>query len=57
MEYRLGSLCAIDTVPHEEFDIKSKQILLDLASCVANEIKLRVNFNSDVASVRTFPVY
>lgn len=48
---RLGSLCAIDTEPHEELSLEHKQMLLDLAALVVDEIKLRTKLNQDMMTV------
>jgi GAF domain-containing protein len=46
--FRLGSLCAIDTVARPAFSLREKQALLDLAALVVDEIKLRARLTNDV---------
>ena len=38
--YKLGTVCVLDRVPHSSFPVKDKQVLLDVASIVADEVEL-----------------
>jgi GAF domain-containing protein len=39
---QIGTLCVIDTLPRRQFQISEKQILLDLAAVVIDEMELRL---------------
>ena len=38
--YKLGTVCVIDRKPRSAFSVKDKQLLLDMAAVVADEIRL-----------------
>ena len=36
--YKLGTVCVLDRAPHSAFTVKDKQLLLDVAAMVADEV-------------------